>query len=92
MGVTALGGPIFVYGDNIMSVFHNTTQHPASILKKQSNSICHHVVRKSAAMGKTIIGHVPSVENPDDICTKVAPYGQMRKHLIRRLLLHDLCD
>jgi hypothetical protein len=85
----ALSGPTFVYGDN-MSVVHNT-QRPESVLKKKSNSICYHAVRKSSAMGESIIGHVPSVENPADICTKVVPGGLKRNHLIR-LLLHDLCD
>jgi hypothetical protein len=42
-------------------------------------------------MGESIIGHVPSVANPDDICTKVVPDGHKQNHLIR-LLLHDLCD
>jgi hypothetical protein len=88
MGVT-LSGPPFVYGDN-MPVVHNT-QRPASALKKKSNSICYHAVRESASMGESIIGHVPSVDNPTDICTKVVPGGQKRNHLIR-LLLHDLCD
>jgi hypothetical protein len=85
----ALSGPTFVYGDN-MSVFHNT-QRPESVLKKKSNSIFYHVVRGYAAMGESIIGHVPSVDNPADICTKVVPGGQKRNYLIR-LLLHDLCD
>jgi hypothetical protein len=88
MGV-ALIGPTFVYGDNIY-VVHNT-QRPESVLKKKSNSICYHAVCESAAMGESIIGNVPSVDNPDDICTKVVPGGQKRNHLIR-LLLHDLCD
>jgi hypothetical protein len=88
MGV-ALSGPIFVYGDN-MYVVHNT-QRPESVLKKKSNSIFYHAVRESAVMGESIIGHVPSVENPADICTKVVPGGQKRNHLIR-LNLHDLCD
>jgi hypothetical protein len=88
MGV-ALSGPTFVYGDN-MSVVHNT-QRLESVLKKKSNSICYHAVRESAAMGESIIGHVPSVDNPADICTKVVPGGQKRNHLIN-LLLHDLCD
>jgi hypothetical protein len=88
MGV-ALIGPTFVYGDN-MFVFHNT-QRPESVLMKKSNSICYHAVRESAAMGEPIIGHVPSVDNPADICTKVVPGGQKRNHLIH-LLLHDLCD
>jgi hypothetical protein len=62
-----------------------------SVLKKKSNTICHHAVRESAAMGEYIIGHVPSVDNPADICTKVVPGDQKRNHLIR-LLLHDQCD
>jgi hypothetical protein len=88
MGVT-LSGPIFVYGDN-MSVVHNT-HWPESVLKKKANSIFYHAVRESAAMVESIIGHVPSVDNPADICTKVVSGGRKRNHLIR-LLLHDLCD
>jgi hypothetical protein len=88
MGVT-LSGPTFVYGDN-MSVVHNN-QQPESVLKKKSNSIFYHAVRESAVMGESIIGNVPSVENPADICTKVVPGWQKRNHLIC-LLLYDLCD
>jgi hypothetical protein len=88
MGVT-LSGPTFVYGDN-MSVVHNT-QRPESVLKKKSNNLCYHMVRESDAMGESIIGHVTSVYNPADICTKVVAGGQKRNHWIR-LLLHDLCD
>jgi hypothetical protein len=84
-----ISGPTFVYGEN-MSVVLNT-HRPESVLKKKSNSICYHAVRESAAMGESIIGHVPYVENPDDICNKVVPGGQKRNHLIR-LLLHDLYD
>jgi hypothetical protein len=68
MGV-ALSGPTFVYGDN-MSVVHNN-QRPESVLKNKSNSIFYHAVLESAAMGESIIGHVPSVDNPADICTNV---------------------
>jgi hypothetical protein len=64
MGV-ALSGPTFVYGD-IMSVVHNT-QWPEYVFKKNSNSICYHAVRESDAMGESIIGNVPSVDNPADI-------------------------
>jgi hypothetical protein len=88
MGVT-LSGPTFVYGDNMYVV--QNTQRTEYVLKKKSNSMCYHVVRESSAMGESIIGHVPSVDNPADICTKVVPGGQKRNHLIR-LLLHDLCD
>jgi hypothetical protein len=88
MDVT-LSAPTFVFWDS-MSVVHNT-QRPESVLKKKSNSICYHAVRESSAMGESIIGHVPSVDNPADICTKVFPGGQKRNHLIL-LLMHDLCD
>jgi hypothetical protein len=80
MGVTLIA-PTYVYGDN-MSVFHST-QRPESVLKKNSNSICYHAVCESAAMGESIIGCVPSIDNPDEICTKVVPGGQKRNHLIR---------
>jgi hypothetical protein len=88
MGVT-IDGPTYVYGDN-MPVVHNT-QRPGSVLKKKSNAICYHAVRESAPMGESIIGHVPSINVPSDICTKVVPGGQKRDHLIG-LLLHDLVD
>jgi hypothetical protein len=77
-------------GDN-MSVIHNT-QRPESVLKKKkSKSIFHHAVHESSVMGESIIGHVPSVDNPSDICTKAVPGGKKRNHLIH-LLLYDLCD
>jgi hypothetical protein len=88
MGV-AIDGPTYVYGDN-MSMVHNT-QRPESVLKKKSNAICYHAVRESAAMGESIIGHIPSVNNPADICTKDVSGGQKRDHLIG-LLLHDIVD
>ena len=31
-------------------------------------------------------GHVPSLDNPADICTKVVPGGAKRKHLIDKVL------
>jgi hypothetical protein len=88
MGVT-IDGPTYVYGDNI-SVVHNT-QRPESVLKKKSNIICYQAVQESAAMGESIIGHSPSVNNPANICTKAVPGGQKPDHLIR-LLLHDIVD
>jgi hypothetical protein len=88
MGV-AIDGPTYVYGDN-MSVVHNT-QRPESVPKKKSNAIWYHAVRESAAMGESIIGRIPSVKNPDDICTKAVPGGQKRDHLIG-LLLHHIVD
>ena len=86
MGVR-LSGPTFVYGDN-MSVIHNT-QKPESTLKKKSNSICYHAIRESVAMRESLTGHVPSKENPADVATKIIPSGQLREHLVGKLL-HDL--
>jgi hypothetical protein len=73
-----------------MSVVHNT-QRPECFLKKKLDSICYRAVRESAATGESIIGHVPSIDNPADICTNGVPGGQKRNHLIS-LLLRDLCD
>ena len=68
MGVPILV-PSLIYGDN-MSVIHNT-QQPESTLKKKSNSICYHMIRESVAMKESMTEHVPSVDNPPDICMKV---------------------
>jgi hypothetical protein len=89
MGVT-IDGPTYVYGDNML-VVHNT-QRPESILKKKkSNAIFYHAVRESTTMGGSIIGHVPSVNNPADICTKAVPCGQRSDHLVG-FLLRDIVD
>jgi hypothetical protein len=42
-------------------------------------------------MGESIIGDIPTVNNPADICTKAVPGGQNRDHLIG-LLLHKSFD
>jgi hypothetical protein len=87
-GVT-LSGPTYVCGDKSSVVLN--TQRPEYVLKKKSNSIFYHAVREYSSMGESIIGHVPSNDNPADICTKVLPGRQMQNHMIC-LLLHDLCD
>ena len=58
-------------------------------MKKKSNSICYHAIREYVEMKESLMGHVPSVENLLDICTKVVPGGAKRKHLIGEVL-HDL--
>ena len=88
MGVE-LSGPSYLFGDN-MSVIHNT-QRPESILKKKSNSVCYHAVRESVAMGESLTGHVPTDDNPADICTKLIPGGRKRDHLVG-LVLYDIVD
>jgi hypothetical protein len=88
MGVE-LSGPLYIYGDN-MSVIYNT-QRPESILKKKSNVVCYHAVRESVAMGECLTGHVPTDDNPADICTKLIPGGRKRDHLVG-LVLSDIVD
>jgi hypothetical protein len=72
MGVSLIG-PKYVYGNNMYVV--NNTHWPESILKKESNYICYHAVRESSAMGESLLGNVPSVDNSAAICTKVVPGG-----------------
>ena len=81
MGVPILGTSL-IYGYN-MSVIQNT-QRPESTLKKKSNSICYHAIRESVAMLESLTRHVPSVDNPAKICTKVVPGGAKRKILLGR--------
>ena len=88
MGVS-VSGPSYIYGDN-MSVIHNT-QHPELTLKKKSNSVCYHAVRESVAMGESLTRHMPTHDNPADICTKLIPGGIKRDHLVG-LVLYDICD
>ena len=40
-------------------------------------------------MKESLTGHVLSVENPEDISTKVVPGGEKRKQLIGKVL-HEL--
>ena len=84
-----ISGPSLIYGDN-MSVIHNT-QQPDYTLKKKSNSIYYHAIKESVATKESLTDHVPSVENPTDICTKVVPGGVKWKHLIGKVL-HDLYE
>ena len=88
MGVPILG-PLLIYGDN-MSVIHNS-QRPESTLKKKSNSICYHAIRGSVTMKESLTGNLLSVDNPEDICTKVVPGVAKWKHIIGKLL-HELYE
>ena len=42
-------------------------------------------------MKESLTGHVPSVDNPEDIFTNFVPCGANQKHLIGELL-HELYD
>jgi hypothetical protein len=83
MGVP-ISGPSYRYCDN-MSVIDNT-QRPESVLKNKSNSICYHAICESVAMGECLTGHVRSVHNSADICTKLMYTGQKQDHLVGLIL------
>ena len=53
--------PQYIYGDK-MSVIHNT-QLPEPTLKKNSNSICYHVICESVVMGESFTGRVGTNKN-----------------------------
>ena len=40
-------------------------------------------------MKESLTSNVPSVNNPEEICTKDVPGGEKRKHLVGEVL-HDL--
>ena len=82
-GVPILG-PLYIYGDNL-SIIHNN-QCPESILKKKSNVICYHAIRKSIAMGESRTGHVATTENPADLATEIITSQQKQAYLINKLL------
>jgi len=42
-------------------------------------------------MGECVTAHIPTDQNPADLCTKVIPGGQKRDFLVS-LILHDLFD
>ncbi len=85
MGVD-IDGPNYIYGDN-MSVIHNT-QQPDSVLKKKSSSICYHAIRESVAMGELLTTHIPTLQNPADLLTKVLYSAKRQSHV--RNILYDI--
>ena len=82
MGVP-LTGPTYVYG-NKMSVIYNTSR-PESTLKKKSNYICYHAVRKAVESGKCLTTHFKTRDNYSYMITKVL-YVQKKRDNIARIL------
>ena len=58
---------------------------------KKSNSICHHAVRESVAMGESLTAHVSTDKNKADICTKVLP-GRHKRNNAVGMILHDMTN
>ena len=75
MGVE-ISGPTYIYGDNI-SVIHNNSK-PEYVLKKRSNIICYHFVRKYIAMKECLTSHVPTLKNWADLLTNVLSRNNSR--------------
>jgi hypothetical protein len=83
-----ISGPSYIYGNNML-VIHNM-QQPESMLKKKSNSICHHAVWESVAMGESLTGHIGANENIGNLATKVL-YSQKQRYMVSQLL-YDIYD
>ena len=60
------------------------------MLKKKSNSIYYHTVRKSVAMGESLTGHIGKNKNLGNIAMKVL-YGQKQRYMVSQLL-YDIYD
>ena len=88
MGVP-IESPAYIYGEN-MSVIYNTSR-PESNLKKKANSVFYHAIRESVVMSEIMTTHVPTLDNPADLCTKVISGGQKRNHLVS-LTSYDIVD
>ena len=69
------------------SVLANTTI-PDSILKKKSQSIAYHFVRKGSACDEWRTTYVNTHDNEADLLTKLLPSGAKRKGFVRGLLHH----
>ena len=85
MGISC-DNPMFIYGDNQL-VLANTTI-PDSMLKKKSQSITYHFVRKGAAKDKWQMTYVNTHENEADLLTKQLIPGEKRMSFVRKLLHH----
>ena len=85
MGVK-INGPAFVYEDN-QSVLANTTG-PDLLLKKKSNSITFHFVRKGTARDEWRTAYIKTNKYTSDMLTKPLPSGEKRRKFGGRLLNH----
>ena len=87
MGIP-ISGHLYIYGDN-MSVVYNTSR-PESVSREKINSVCHHAVIESVAVGESLVGCIPSKENIPDLMAKIL-LGQKRKYLVSNILydIHD---
>ena len=81
-------GCTFVYGDN-KSVLYNTSI-PESTLKKKSQGIAYHFVRKGCAWKEWRTTYVNTHLNPADLLTKPLAAGVKRSGFVRMIIHHFL--
>ena len=85
MGIP-VNNPAYIFGDNQLVLWNTTV--PDLMLKKKSNAICYHYVRKGVARDEWRTAYVNTKENPSDILTKPLGSGELRKKLCRMILWH----
>ena len=88
MVVVPISRPSYIYGGNISGIYN--TQHPESNLRENSNSVYYHAMRESAAMGKSLMTHIPKNDNTLDLMTKFLA-GQKRQNQVGNIL-YDIYD
>jgi hypothetical protein len=59
---------------------------PEPVLKKKSNLIAYHCVRKAVAMNEILPTYVNTKLNTSDILMKVLPNGEQRDNIVRSIL------
>ena len=85
MGIP-VNGPAFIFGDN-QSVLANTTI-PDSTLKKKSQSIAYHFIRKGVARSEWRMAYVNTHENESYLLAKQLPNREKQRGFVRRFLHH----
>ncbi|MGH7955097.1 MAG: Ty1/Copia family ribonuclease HI, partial [Gloeomargaritales cyanobacterium] len=81
-----IDGSSWLFGDNFSVVVSSTV--PQSSLKKRHNALSYHRVREAIADKILTFRHIPSVENPADILTKILTKATWW-HLMKQILYHS---
>jgi hypothetical protein len=85
MGIT-VDEPTFVFGDN-QSVLENTANH-TSTLKKNSNAIAYHFIRKGVAHDEWRTTYINTNDNVADMLTKLLSSTKRQKFVW--MVLHHI--
>jgi hypothetical protein len=85
MGIT-VDEPTFIFGDN-QSVLANTT-NPTSMIKKKSNAIAYHFVRKGVARDEWRTAYINTNDNVADMPAK--PLSGPKHQKFVSMVLHHI--